>query len=107
MQHAAASSNQDNTTSSSETNQQVCDMIKQQWLTTCTSKVQCLLICTAFTFEIWVVNKAISIKLMLNEELDCLFRKQEPDIIYLDFVHINPEYVNKGQAMFEQSEEFK
>lgn len=41
--------------------------------------------------EVWVINKALSMKLMINDELECLFRKQEHDVVYFDFMHITPE----------------
>ena len=102
---ALSNSNQNLTTSSSE-NQTKSDLIKQQWLANTTQKVTCLLICTSFTYEIWVLYKAVSVRLKLPEEIECLFRKQENDVIYFDFVHVNPDSLIKSSPFYE-NDEFK
>jgi hypothetical protein len=44
--------------------------------------------------EIWVLNKTSSIKLNLDhiEKIGQLFSKQEGDVSYFDFLHVNREF---------------
>lgn len=57
-------------------------------------KVQCLLIATSISLEIWVLIKSQSIKLNIDSltKVDKLFRKQEANICFFDFINVNAEF---------------
>lgn len=44
--------------------------------------------------EIWILNKSQSIKLNIDSlsKVDKLFRKQEANISFFDFIHVNTEF---------------
>ena len=47
------------------------EKIRTHWLKKCNQKVQCLLIATSVSMEIFILNKSISIKLVnINGEID-------------------------------------
>lgn len=69
------------------------EKIRTNWLKKCNQKVQCLLIATSVSMEIFILNKSISIKLVnINGEIDQLFRKQEADVNFFDFIHYYPSW---------------
>jgi len=50
--------------------------------------IDCLLVVTEIAFEVWVIkNQSLSSKFI---DIDCIFRKQEVGVEYIDFVHICP-----------------
>ena len=71
------------------------------WLQQCSFKVECLLIATTVSMEVWIVNKLPSIQLVAaqNEKLGQLFRKQEADVCFFDFLHLAPFSPAPGLAV--------
>ena len=42
--------------------------------------------------EIWVINKPISVKIKNDlDDIECLWRKQERNVILFDFLYVNTE----------------
>jgi hypothetical protein len=53
-----------------------------------------------------VLYKAISVRIKMQKDIECLFRKQESDVVYFDFLHVNPEVSVKSSPFYE-SDDFK